>query len=64
MKTKPSKTKIFLWKFIHIINSIIYYYQKAKKSSFEEQKSLRVLKLLRIFIDGVVFRFHIDKDPL
>ena len=32
MKTKPTKTKIFLWKFIVIIHSIIYHYQKAKKS--------------------------------
>ena len=33
--------------------------KKAKKSYFAAQKSLRVLKLLRIFIDSVVFRFYV-----
>ena len=33
MKTRLSKTKIFIWKFIPITHSIIYHYQKYKKSS-------------------------------
>ena len=61
MKTRPSKTQIFNWKFIPITHSIIYHYQKAKKSFLVAQKSLKVLKLLRIFIDSVVFRFHNDR---
>ena len=64
MKMKPSKTKIFLWKFNPIIHSVIYHYQQAKKSKFAAQKSLRVLKLLSIFIDSFVFRFHSNKGPL
>ena len=32
MKTRPSKTQILIWKFIPITHSIIYHYQKAKKS--------------------------------
>ena len=51
---------IFPWKFIPITHSIIYHYQKAKKSWFATQKSLTALKLLRIFIN-VVFRFHSDR---
>ena len=35
-------------------------YQKAKKSFFVTQKSLRVLKFLRVFSDRVLFRFLID----
>ena len=61
MKTKPSKSKIFLWKFIPIIHSFIYHYQKAKKSWFEAQKSWKVLNLMRIFIDSLAFMFHSDK---
>ena len=61
MKTRPSKTQILIWKFIPITHSIIYHYQKAKKSFFVAQKSLKVLKFLRIFIDSVVFRFHSDR---
>ena len=49
---RPSKTKIFIWKFIPITHSIIYHYQKAKKS-LAAQKSFRVLKLLRVFVDRV-----------
>ena len=64
MKMQPSKTKIFLWKFNPIIHSVIYHYQKAKKRKFAAQKSLRVLKLLSISIDSVVFRFHSNKGPL
>ena len=61
MKRKPSKTKVYLWKFNPITHSIIYHYQKAKKSSFELQKSLRFLKFLRVFIDRVVLTFHSDR---
>ena len=60
MKMRPSKSKIFLWNFIPITHSIIYHYQKAKKGSFAAQKSLRVLKLMWIFIDRVVWRYHSD----
>ena len=41
-------------------HSTIYHHQKAKKNFFAAQKSLRVLKLLRILTDRVVFRFSID----
>ena len=34
---------------------------KKPKEFFVAQKSLKVLKLLRIFIDSVVFRFHSDR---
>ena len=61
MKTRPSKTKIFIWNFIPITLSFIYHPQKAKKSLFATQKSLRVLNLLRFFIDRAVFRIHSDK---
>ena len=60
-KMRTFKTKMFSWKIFPIAHSIIYHYQKAKKSFFEAQKSLRVLKLQRIFIDRVVFRFHSDR---
>ena len=58
MDIRPSKTKVFIWKFITITHSIIYHNRKAKKSFFAAQKSLRVLKLLRIFIDRLFLRFH------
>ena len=58
MKTRPSKTKIFLWNFIPITYSIINHWQKAKKGKFASQKSSRVLKLLWIFIDRVLYRCH------
>ena len=63
MKTRSSTTKIFIRKFIPITHSIIYHYQKAKKSFFGSQKSLRVQMLLRVLIDGVflLFRFHSDR---
>ena len=32
MKTRPSKTKILIWKFVPITHSIIYHRQKAKNS--------------------------------
>ena len=60
-KTRPSKTNIFLRKFISITHSTIYHYQKTRKSFFGAQRSLRVLKLLRLYIDRVVFSFHSDR---
>ena len=56
MKTRPSKTKIFIWKFIPITTLSFTITKKPK--IFKAQKSLKVLKLLRIFIDSIVFRFH------
>ena len=35
--------------------------RKAKKSFFVAKKSMSVLKLLRVFIDGVAFRFYTDR---
>ena len=35
--------------------------KKSTKTVFVVQKSLKVLKFLRIFIDRVVFRFHSDR---
>ena len=61
MKRKPSETKVYIWKFNPITHSIIYHYQKSKKSSFALQKSLRFLKFLRVFIDRVVLTFHSDR---
>ena len=61
MKTRPSKTKILISEFTPINHSIIYHYQRSQKSFFVVQKSLRVLKLLRVFTDNVVFKFHIDR---
>ena len=54
MKTNPSKTKSFIWMFIPITHSILYHYRKEE--FFAKQKSLRVLKFLR-----VLFRFHSDR---
>ena len=34
---------------------------KNQKEFFASKKSLSVLKLLRVFIDGFVFRFHSDR---
>ena len=55
MKTNNPKAKIFIWKFISIFHCTIYHYQKAKK---------KVLKLLRVLIDRVLFRFLSDKAIL
>ena len=52
MKTNNPKAKIFIWKFISIFHCTIYHYQKAKK---------KVLKLLRVLIDRVLFGFHSDR---
>ena len=52
MKTRFPQTKIFIWKFIPNTYSIIYLCQKPK---------LRVLKLLMVSIDRVLFRFNSDK---
>ena len=35
--------------------------RKAKKSFFVAKKSMSVLKLLRVFTDGVAFRFYTDR---
>ena len=60
MKTRPSKTKCFIWIFIPVTHSIIYHYEKEKTEFFAMQKSLRVLKLLKVLL-GVLFRFHSDR---
>ena len=67
MKEMPFKTKSFMWMFILITQSIIYQYQKEKKS-FLRHKSregsespegpLRVL--FRFHSDRVLFRFFSD----
>ena len=62
-KRSFSRQKFFLQN-LSPLSTIIYHYQKAEKSSFWAQKSLRVLKFLRISIDSIVFRFHSDKGPL
>ena len=62
LKSRPSKNKIFIWRFILTTHSIIYHYQKAKKIFFfVVQKSLSIEKHLRVFINRVAFRFHSDR---
>ena len=61
LKSRPSKNKIFIWRFILITYSIIYHYQKAKKGFFVVQKSLSIEKHLSVFIDRLAFRFHSDR---
>ena len=58
MKTRPSKTRILIWRFIPIINYFIYHHQKEL---FEEQNSLGVLKLLRILNYRVLFTVLSDE---
>ena len=58
---KNTLVSIFKWLVPWKRGSIICHYQKAKKSPFVAQKLLKVLKLLKIFTDSVVFRFHSDR---
>ena len=70
MKTKSSKTKIFLWKFSPIIHSTTYHYQKAirvnlrRKSHWGPWSSwgspLTALSLVFTII-RVLFRFLIER---
>ena len=68
IKMKPSKTKFFEWMLIPIIHSIIYHYQKEKKSflqckshwgSWSFRRSSRVL--FRFLSDGVFLRVLSDR---
>ena len=70
MKTKPSKTKVFLWKFIPIIQSIVYHYQKAKRVNLRRQSqwgswsswgSLLIALSLGFTVIRVLFRFLIER---
>ena len=70
MKMKPSNTKTFLWKFIPIIHSIIYHYEKAKKSylwpkshwgSWSSWGSSLIALSLGFTVIRVLFRFLIDR---
>ena len=70
MKTKPSKTKIFIWKFMLIIHSIIYHYQKAKNSnlrrkshggSWSSWESPLIASSLVFTVIRVLFRFLIER---
>ena len=60
MKIRPSKAKIFAWKFVPFPRCIIYHDQNAKKSFLEAQKSLRFLKFLKVLFkvlsDCAVFK--------
>ena len=60
MKTKPSKTKIFLWKLILVIHSIIYHHQElpSQKELICSAKVIEGPEAPKIFIDSVVYRFH------
>ena len=70
VKTRSVKTKVLKLIIIPITHSIIYHNQKAKKSFFATQKSLRVPKLLRdsdkvllrVLSDSVLFRFLSGTD--
>ena len=66
MRTRTSQTKIFIEKFIPINHSIIYHYQKAKKSflrhrsnwwSWSSWESLLIVFIFRFHSDRVIFRF-------
>ena len=58
MKTRPK----FSYDNLSPINhAIIYHHQNPKKSFFTAQKSLRVLKILKILIDRALFRFLSDR---
>ena len=70
MKTKPSKTQIFLWKFIAIIHSMIYHYQKPKRvtlrrkrhwGSWSSSGSRLITLSLGFTVTRVLFRFLIDR---
>ena len=56
MKMKPSKTKIFLWKFIPII-------QRQKELNCGA-KVIEGPEATRILTDSVVYRFPNNKGPL
>ena len=67
---KPSNTKTFLWKFIPIIHSIIYHYEKAKKSylwpkshwgSWSSWGSSLIALSLGFTVIRVLFRFLTDR---
>ena len=69
MKTRPSKTKILIRKFISITHTIMYHHQKFKKSFCNakvnegpepnEDSIDRVLFM--VLSDGVLFRILSDK---
>ena len=67
---RPSKTKIFIWKFIPITNSLIYHFQKAKKSFFQVSlwesrsswgSSMIGSSLVPFLSDGVLFSILCDR---
>ena len=60
IKTRSSKIKIFILKFIPITHSIIYHCQKAKRNFFCSAKVIEGPQAPECFIDRVVFRFHSD----
>ena len=61
IKTRPSKTKSFIWKFVphHPLHHIPLL--KYQKELFVAQKSLRLVKLLRVLNDKILFKFHSDR---
>ena len=70
MKKKPSKTKVFLWKFIPTFYSIIYHYQRPKRVKMPRQSqrgswsfwgSLLIALSLDFTITRILFRFLIER---
>ena len=59
MKTRSSKTKIFLWKFIPISHPIIYQYQKAKNSFLRCKSHWRSYNSWRPSLIGVSLGFTV-----
>ena len=61
IKTRPSKTKMF---HLRIYPHYLLYHiplPKSQKEFFSTQKLLRILKLLRVFIERDIFRFESDR---
>ena len=67
---RPSKTKIFIWKFIPIASSLIYHFQKVKKSFFQVSlwesrsswgSSVIGSSLVPFLSDGVLFSILCDR---
>ena len=62
--TRSFKAKVLTWKFFPITHSIIYYNQKAKKSFFAAEKSLGILKLLRVLSGRVIFKVILSNSVI
>ena len=70
MKKKPSKTKVFLWKFIPTFYSIIYHYQRPKRVKMPRQSQwgswsfwgyLLIALSLDFTVTRILFRFLIER---